>query len=90
MIRARLSAEALTLLREDPPFVLMTLRGRVYLRMQMEEPEPIAVAQAVALFQAGAQAALRVGGGLHETNAGWASTASSAWQNQIPPEDPQK
>ena len=74
-----------TLLREDPPFVLMTLRGRVYLRMQMDDPDPASVAQAVSVFQAGAQAALRVGGGLSESNADWPSTASSAWQ-QIPPE----
>jgi hypothetical protein len=89
-VSEQLGQAAKTLLREDPPFVLMTLRGRVYLRMQMDDPDPTSVAQAVALFQAGAQAALRVGGGLHESNAGWPSTASSAWQNQISPEEPTK
>jgi len=89
-VAEQLGQAAKTLLREDPPFVLMTLRGRVYLRMQMDDPDPSSVAQAVAVFQAGAQAALRVGGGLHESNAGWPSTASSAWQNQIPPEDAAK
>jgi hypothetical protein len=86
-VAEQLGQAAKTLLREAPPFVLMTLRGRVYLRMQLDDPDPASVAQAVALFQAGAQAALRVGGGLHESNAGWPSTASSAWQNQIPSED---
>ncbi|MFT3665694.1 hypothetical protein [Piscinibacter sp.] len=49
-----------TLLRFDPPFVLMTLRGRAYLRMQLAEPEPAALEALVTLFEAAARQALRV------------------------------
>jgi hypothetical protein len=86
-VAEQLGQAAKTLLRESPPFVLMTLRGRVYLRLQLDDPDPVSVAQAVAVFQAAAQAALRVGGGLHESNVGWPSTASSAWQTELTPED---
>jgi hypothetical protein len=86
-VAEQLGQAAKMLLREDPPFVLMTLRGRVYLRMQLDDPEPSSIAQAVALFQAGAQAAERVGGRAADKNAEWPSTASSAWQTQMPPED---
>jgi hypothetical protein len=78
---------ARTLLREDPPFVMMTLRGRVYMRMQLDDPHPASVAQAVALFRAGAQAAQRVAGGADEKSADWPSTSSTAWQTQTSPED---
>jgi hypothetical protein len=86
-VAEQLGQAAKTLLREDPPFVLMTLRGRVYMRLQLDDPEPTSVAQAVALFQAAAQAAQRVGSGSGDTSAGWPSTASSAWQTQLTAED---
>ena len=77
------------LLREGPPFVMMTLRGRVYLRLQLEEPDPVRIAQAVSLFEAAAQAAARVGSGVQEPQAGdWPTTSSTAWQTDIQPEDP--
>jgi hypothetical protein len=76
------------LLAEQPPFVLMSLRGRLYMRMQLEVPEPEAITQAIDLFQAGARSALRVGSGLPEAQADFPSTASTAWQTDILPEDP--
>ncbi|HEV7915695.1 MAG TPA: hypothetical protein VGP22_18175 [Albitalea sp.] len=83
------------LLRHDPPFVLMTLRGRLYLRLELGLPEPATVAQALSLFQAAAQAALRVGAersdSTHEPRTDWPTTASTAWQTDIdPPEPPPK
>jgi len=76
-------------LREQPPFVLMTLRGRVYMRMQLETPEPRAIQQAVAIFQAAAHGALRAAGTLSDAHGhDWPSTASTAWQTDIMPEEP--
>jgi hypothetical protein len=85
----QLASACLNLLRDGPPFVVMTLRGRVYLRLQLEEPDPVRIGQAVALFDAAAQAAMRVVGGLHEPQAGeWPTTSSTAWQTDIQPEHP--
>lgn len=80
---------ATNLLAEQPPFVLMTLRGRVYMRLQMLAPDTRPMGQAVRLFHAAAQAAQRVGGGMHEGPSGdWPTTASTAWQTDVMPEDP--
>jgi hypothetical protein len=49
-----LSAVDAGVLRDDAPFVLMTLRGRLYLRLQLNDPHPAAVAPVIALFQAAA------------------------------------
>lgn len=84
----QLAAASLNLLRDAPPLVLMTLRGRVYLRAQLEEPEPVRIAQAVSLFDAAVKSALRLGKGVQETTGGFPTTASTAWQTDIMPEDP--
>ena len=61
---------------------------RVYLRLQLEEPDPVRIAQAVSLFEAAAQAAARAGNGAQEPHPGdWPTTSSTAWQTDIPPED---
>jgi hypothetical protein len=68
------------LLRTEPPFVLMTLRGRAYLRTQLDAPDPKAVAATLALFEIGVTQALRVVG----TGAGRMpdpTGRSTAWQN---------
>jgi hypothetical protein len=69
----------------QPPFVLMTLRGRMYLRMQMEDPQPRALAGAVALFQVAVQQALLAAAASVEepapTPADWSNSGSTAWQN---------
>lgn len=72
-----------TLLRYDPPFVLMTLRGRAYLRMQLLDPEPAALTALVALFETAARQALRVALNQGEPGAEWPSTGSgaTAWQS---------
>jgi len=76
------------LLRGDPPFVLMTLRGRVYLRTQLIDPDPASLASAVAILEAAAVQAKRVALQLGESSAEWpSSSASTAWQN-MGPDDP--
>ena len=86
----QLAHASLGLLRDQPPFVVMTLRGRVYMRLQFELPDPVAIGQAIDLFQAAAAAALRVSSGAHEGPAAgdWPTTASTAWQTDLTPEDP--
>jgi hypothetical protein len=74
-------------LRDEPPFVLMTLRGRAYLRMQLAAPEPEAVAAALALFETAVTQAVRTVGGTVEPGADSGSNGrSTAWQS-FPPDD---
>jgi hypothetical protein len=61
VLAQRLADATTRLLRHEPPFLLMTLRGRLYLRMEMPVPEPGTLSQAVSLFEAAAQAARAVG-----------------------------
>lgn len=72
-------------LQDEPPFVLMTLRGRAYLRMQLPKPEPESVAAALALFETAVAQALRVAGDRIDRNAD-SGARSTAWQS-FPPED---
>ncbi len=69
------------LLRYDPPFVLMTLRSRAYLRMLMESPDPSAIAAALALFEVAVVQALAAAARFDGPGGQWQSTASTAWQN---------
>lgn len=69
------------LLRFDPPFVLMTLRGRLYLRLQLVDPEPDSLAAAVGLFETAARQALRAASQVGESDQEWPSTGSTAWQS---------
>ena len=55
-----------TLLKDAPPLVLMTLRGRAYLRMQMTNADEADVAAAESLFAIGCTEALRVAKGRGE------------------------
>jgi hypothetical protein len=68
----------------EPAFVLMTLRGRLYLRLACDEPQPDLVRSVVTLFSKAARHAHRVGQscGPASTNE-WPSTAISAWQAQL-------
>jgi hypothetical protein len=50
----------------------------------------VRVAQAVALFEAATQSALRVASGVHEPPGDFPSTSSTAWQTDILPEDPKR
>ncbi|MBW8832123.1 MAG: hypothetical protein JF606_22445 [Burkholderiales bacterium] len=85
----QLENASLNLLRDQPPFVLMTLRGRVYMRLQLSIPEPERLQQALALFKTAAAGAMRAGGSISESqNQEWPTTASTAWQTDLMPEDP--
>ncbi len=74
-----------TLLRLTPPFVLMTLRGRAYLRMQMKSADETDVAAAAALFETACTEARRVGATRGEEKPSFESTITSAWQSLVPP-----
>lgn len=70
------------LLKEQPAFLLMCQRGRLYLRMAMAEATSGALAEAVALYGVAAQQALRTAGSPLDP-ADWSHTA---WQVQMPGE----
>ena len=81
------------LLRDEPPFVLMTLRGRAYLRMQLASPNSTDIAAALALFETAVTQAVAVGGEAPSKSRDWSnSSASTAWQTMQPDEiaDPRK
>lgn len=68
------------LLATDPPFVLMTLRGRSYLRTRLIDPDPVALTSAVAIFEAAVARALEVAAQVGEQGADWPPSGSTAWQ----------
>ncbi len=82
----RLAEVARSPLPAETPLVLMTLRGRAYLRLQLAEPDVATIEAMVNLFEAAAAQAVRVTGGPHEGPDAWPSTASTAWQTQLQPE----
>jgi len=69
------------LLRYDPPFVLMTLRGRAYLRVLLDTPDPGEIAAAIAVFETAVVQALAAAAGFDGRNGQWHSTSSTAWQS---------
>jgi hypothetical protein len=68
------------LLQHDPPFVLMTLRGRAYLRLQLLDPQAASLAAAIELFETAALQARRVAAHQGASGPEWPSTGSTAWQ----------
>ncbi len=56
-----LERAAASWLSTQPPFLLMTLRGRIYLRMQLASADEADIAAAVTLFGIAGAAARRVG-----------------------------
>jgi hypothetical protein len=82
-------AELGGVLNGDPPFVLMTLRSRAYLRLQLATPTPEALAAALGLFETAVAQALRVAqrhaqeGGAAGASTGWPASGghSTAWQS---------
>ena len=69
------------LLRYDPPFVLMTLRSRAYLRMLMDTPDPTEIAAALALFEVAVVQALAAAPGFDGPHGEWQPSSSTAWQS---------
>lgn len=82
-----LDSVADTLLQDDPPFVLMTLRGRAYLRLQLDVPDPRRVATALGLFETAVTQALAAAGGPVERRGDTGGGRSTAWQS-FPPDPP--
>jgi hypothetical protein len=85
----RLAVAARGPLLDEPPLVLMTLRGRVYLRLELAEPAVAAVESMIKLFETAAAQAVRVGGGAPASPEAWPSSASTAWQTHLQPEVPE-
>ena len=84
-----LEEAATGLLRDSVPFVLMTLRGRTYLRMRLDDPEPASLGAALALFETAVTQAMRAVGGRTKSGAAWPSTVTTAWQT-LEPDEPEK
>lgn len=74
-----------TWLSAQPPFLLMTLRGRIYLRLQLGSADQPDVAAALELFETAATAARRVARARRETPVSFAASTPSAWQ-ALPPD----
>jgi hypothetical protein len=76
-----------SMLRDSPPFVLMTLRGRTYLRMQLADPDPTALATAIGLFETAVVRAMQLvpqqGSATHDST----QDATTAWQS-LQPDNP--
>ena len=79
---------------DEPPFVLMTLRSRAYLRLQLAVPDATVISAALALFETAVAQALRAAGGAvgsalgtaGDSSAAWGPTSSTAWQSLQPPD----
>jgi hypothetical protein len=74
------------LLPEGHPFVLMSLRGNLYLRTEMSEAELPKVQALVRLLETAAREAQRVNSRLSESGA-WPTTTSIAWTHTTRPGD---
>ena len=74
------------LLPEGHPFVLMCMRGNLYLRTEMAEADLPQVQSLVRLLETAAREALRVNGRLSDTGA-WPTTTSIAWTPSTRPGD---
>lgn len=74
------------LLPENHPFVLMCMRGNLYLRTEMAEPDLPKVQALVRLLECAAREALRINGRLADGGA-WPTTTSIAWTHGTRPGD---
>jgi hypothetical protein len=89
----QLEVASVRFLKEQPPFMLMVLRGRVYLRMRMSEPDVPSVSQAIGVFEAAVLQTIRTATLVAEegeATRGWHGNGEepTAWQTQLGPEDP--
>jgi len=74
------------LLPEGHPFVLMSMRGNLYLRTEMAEADLPKVQALVRLLEVAAREALRVNARLSDSGA-WPTTTSIAWTPSTRPGD---
>lgn len=84
---AKLGLAAQSLLSPDVPFVLMTMRGRIYLRMQLADPLPEALSQCLEVFEAAALSAQQLNGQISSSEAESGAPPSTSWQTQLPIDD---
>jgi hypothetical protein len=82
----RLTEAARGPLAGEPPFLVMTLRGRIYLRLELATLDLAAFDAMIGLFETAAERALLVNGGPGHAVA-WPDTLSTIWQTQIQPEE---
>lgn len=71
-------------LSSDPSFVLMALRGRLYLRLEAETLDENILNAANVLFEVAGRRARSLGDLLADngsTSGGWSSSSSTAWQS---------
>jgi len=71
----------------QPPFLLMTLRGKLYLRLQLASVDEEDIAGAVTLFAIAAASARRVARTRGDAPVAWSASITSAWQS-LPPDRP--
>ena len=83
-----LERAATTWLNAQPPFLLMTLRGRLYLRLQLGSADEGDVAAALTLFGIAGAAARRIARTRGDVADAW-SASTTAWQS-LPPERPRQ
>lgn len=79
----QLERAALGWMSDAPPFVLMTLRGRAYLRVRLVSPDARSVSSALSLFETAVVQAVRVTGGEVDGDevATSATGGSTEWQS---------
>lgn len=73
-------------LSHDEPMVLMTLRGRLYLRIELPQPSVAELDGALALFEAAAQRALVAAEEVAQGGQ-WPQTSSTAWGTNLATDD---
>jgi hypothetical protein len=81
LLLKQLEACTATLLADHPPFLLMTLRGRLYFRLQLPTLSQGAVSEALNVFETAIHS-VRAAAATHcGPEEGWPSTAAAAWQS---------
>jgi hypothetical protein len=73
-----------SMLASEPPFVMTTLRGRLYLRLQLATPDADDIAEALGLLETAASEAMRVGAKRPQETGDWEAGAASTWQSVDP------
>ncbi len=76
------------LLASEEPFVLMALRGKMYLRLQLAQPSPESLSQCLTVFDAAVQSALQLTGQMSPDGGDWSATAGSSWLVHSALDDP--
>lgn len=82
-LTTQLELASRTWLGEDDPMVLMTLRGRLYFRLEALQPDAALLDGALALFEVAARSALSAAEGASSQQP-WPTTTSTAWQSHLP------